>query len=613
MHHDREEHEEEFSGQLGDIRLWRHMLGFMRPMKRWIALAVFLSFIITATSLFLPYLVQQAMDKYIVSGNLTAEERFSGLSGLSAVFLMVVLLGFVTNFFQVVVLEWTGQTIMHALRQKLFQHVLNLNLSFFHGNPVGRIVTRLTNDIQNMYEMFTSVIVTLFNDGVRIVGILGILFWMNQALALLLCLTFPAMVLITLWFGRLSRKAFRQIRRQLAAMNAFIQEAVTGISVIQMFLRQKDTHRRFSFLNEDYRVSAFYQIRVFGIFVPLIEVMSSVSLALVVWYGGGEILRQTMTIGVLTAFISYIRLFFQPIRELSQKYTIVQSAMASAERIFGLLENRDVLTTAEHPQVPSQLTGEVEFRDVTFAYDGENPVIRDLSFRVKPGETLAIVGATGAGKTTVISLLERFYDPGQGAVTLDGVDVRLLDPLWLRRQIGLVMQDVFIVPGTLRENILLGREASDNEVGRLVELSQLSRVVRQFPDGLETRIGEGAMDLSAGQKQLLAFARVLARDPRIIILDEATANVDTETEMLIEQAIEVALAKRTSIVIAHRLSTIRRANRILVMDHGSIVEEGTHDELMARRGLYFHLQTLQNGGSAEVPPQESQRVSPYLR
>ncbi|NLI81106.1 MAG: ABC transporter ATP-binding protein [Deltaproteobacteria bacterium] len=612
MHHDREEHEEEFSGQLGDIRLWRHMLGFMRPMKRWIALAVFLSFIITATSLFLPYLVQQAMDKYIVSGNLTAEERFSGLSGLSAVFLMVVLLGFVTNFFQVVVLEWTGQTIMHALRQKLFQHVLNLNLSFFHGNPVGRIVTRLTNDIQNMYEMFTSVIVTLFNDGVRIVGILGILFWMNQALALLLCLTFPAMVLITLWFGRLSRKAFRQIRRQLAAMNAFIQEAVTGISVIQMFLRQKDTHRRFSFLNEDYRVSAFYQIRVFGIFVPLIEVMSSVSLALVVWYGGGEILRQTMTIGVLTAFISYIRLFFQPIRELSQKYTIVQSAMASAERIFGLLENRDVLTTAEHPQVPSQLAGEVEFRDVTFAYDGENPVIRDLSFRVKPGETLAIVGATGAGKTTVISLLERFYDPGQGAVTLDGVDVRLLDPLWLRRQIGLVMQDVFIVPGTLRENILLGREASDNEVGRLVELSQLSRVVRQFPDGLETRIGEGAMDLSAGQKQLLAFARVLARDPRILILDEATANVDTETEMLIEQAIEVALAKRTSIVIAHRLSTIRRANRILVMDHGSIVEEGTHDELMARRGLYFHLQTLQNGGSAEVPPQESQRVSPYL-
>lgn len=586
-------------GHMGDLRLWRHLLGFIRPRWKWIALAVVLSFIITGTSLTLPYLVQLGMDDYIISSKLPLEERSRGLATLSAIFVVTVLVGFITNFFQVVVLEYTGQNIMHALRQRLFGHILSLNLSFFHGNPVGRIVTRLTNDIQNMYEMFTSVIVTLFNDGVRIVGILGILFWMNWRLAILLSFTFPVMILITLWFGRLSRNAFRQIRAHLAGINAFIQEAVTGISIVQLFLREKDTHRRFASLNEEYRRSAFYQIRVFGVFVPLIEVMSSVSLALIIWYGGGEILRNTMTIGILTAFVSYMRLFFQPLRELSQKYTMVQSAMASAERIFGLLENRDILPLAEHPQVPGRVKGEIEFENVSFGYDGENPIIHNLSFRVNPGETLAIVGATGAGKTTVISLLERFYDAQKGEIRLDGVDVRILDPLWLRQQIGLVMQDVFIVPGTIRENILLDRESSEEELERLLELAQLAQLVERLPEGLETRIGEGAMDLSVGQKQLLAFARVLARDPRVLVLDEATANVDTETEMLIERAIQAALANRTSIVIAHRLSTIRRAHRILVLDHGSIVEEGSHDQLMAQQGLYYHLQTLQNGKFTE--------------
>lgn len=598
MHHSGGYFEEDQVGRLGDARVWSHVMRFVRPRWKWIAVAVLLSSVITATSLILPYLVQLGMDEYIVKSDLPVEVRFRGLFALSAIFVAVVLLGFVTNFLQVVVLEWTGQRIMHALRQRLFEHVLGLNLSFFHGNPVGRIVTRLTNDIQNMYEMFTSVIVTLFNDGLRIAGILVILLWLNWRLALLLALTFPVMLLITLWFGRLSREAFRQIRAHLATINAFIQEAVSGLTVIQLFLRERDTHRRFAVLNEDYRRSAFYQIRVFGIFVPLIEIMSSVSLGLIVWYGGGEILRNAMTIGMLTAFISYMRLFFQPLRELSQKYTLVQSAVASAERIFGLLENRDVLPRADRTAAPEQVEGLIEFSGVTFAYDGEHPVVRDLSFKVRPGETLAIVGATGAGKTTVINLLERFYDPGRGEIRLDGTDLRLLDVEWLRRQIGLVMQDVLIIPGTISENILLDRTAAEEEVERLVGLSQLKGLVEGLPNGLETRIGEGAMDLSAGQKQLLAFARVLARDPGILVLDEATANVDTETEMLIERAIEAALAGRTSIVIAHRLSTIRRANRILVMDQGQIVEEGSHDELMARRGLYYHLQSLQNGAAA---------------
>jgi len=596
MQHDYGYFEDDHIGQIGDVRLWRRLVGFVLPQWRWVILAVLLSFVVTATSLALPRLIQVAMDRYIVGADLGLEERLSGLTQLGVIFLVVIAIGFVTNFLQVIALEWTGQNIMQAIRQRLFAHVLNLNLAFFNAHPVGRLVTRLTNDIQNMYEMFTSVIITLFNDGVRLLGILTILFWMNWRLALLLCATFPVMLLITTWFGRLSRDAFRRLRTHLAAINAFLQEAVSGVSVIQLFLREKDTHRRFAELSDRYYQAAYYQIWIFGIFIPLIEVMSSVSLALIIWYGGGEILQEHMTLGVLTAFIAYMRLFFQPVRELSQKYSIVQSAMASAERIFHLLETRDSLPEVDDPVVPGKVLGAIAFTGVNFAYEPDRPVIKDLSFTTQAGETLAIVGATGSGKTTLINLLERFYDPSTGAISLDGVDLRRFDPSWLREQIGLVMQDVFVVPGTVRENILLDRELPEEELERIVGLSQLSGLVRRLPRGLETRIGEGAMDLSAGQKQLLALARVLARNPRILVLDEATANVDTETEMLIEQAIQAVMTNRTSIVIAHRLSTIRRADRILVMDHGRIVEQGTHDALMEQHGLYYHLQTLQNSG-----------------
>jgi ATP-binding cassette subfamily B protein len=448
-----------------------------------------------------------------------------------------------------------------------------------------------------MYEMFTSVIITLFNEGIRLIGILVVLFWMDWRLSMLIVLTFPPMLLITLTFGKLSRQAFRGIRAHLAGINAFLQEAVSGISVVQLFVREKDVRERFSRLNGKYFEAAMYQVRVFGIFVPLIEVMSSVALALIIWYGGGQVLKNYMTIGILTAFISYMRLFFQPIREFSQKYTIVQSAMTSAERIFQLLEEKDYIPQGVDPVRVEEIRGHIEFRDVVFSYETGRPVLKNISFEVKPGHTLAIIGATGSGKTTIINLLERFYDPQQGSVMLDGVDVRSLEPHWLREHIGLVMQDIFIVPGSIRENILLDRELSESEIGRIVHLSQLESVVQSLPRGLDTRIGEGGMDLSAGQKQLLAFARVLARDPKILILDEATSNVDTETEMLIEQAIRVLMANRTSVIIAHRLSTIRRANHIIIMDHGRIVEQGSHESLMEKAGLYHHLQMLQNGVS----------------
>lgn len=595
MEFDQETFESENTRYLSDLKLWGRLLKFMLPQWKWVMLAVGLAFVITGTSLVWPRLVQVAMDRYILNDAVAIDERLHGLSVMGAFFLGVILLGFIANFFQVIALEWTGQRIMHSLRQSLFNHVIHLNLSFFSAHRVGRLVTRHTNDIQNMYEMFTSVIITLFNDGVRLLGILAILFWMNWRLSVLLALTFPLMMLITLWFGRLSRDAFRGIRAHLAGINAFLQEAVSGISIIQIFLRETDAKKRFTDLNRKYFVSAMYQIRVFGVFVPLIEVMSSIALALIIWYGGSQILENYMTLGMLTAFISYMRLFFQPLRELSQKYTIVQSAMASAERIFQLLETRDYIAPLPDPVSPPDVRGDIAFRGVSFGYEPDRLVLNEISFSIDSGQTLAIVGATGSGKTTVINLLERFYDPSHGQILLDGIDIRGLEPKWLRDQIGLVMQDIFIVPGSFRANILLDRDLQEDELEEILRMSQLSRLVSKLPDGIETRIGEGGMDLSAGQKQLLSFARVLARNPKILILDEATANVDTETEMLVEEAIRALLSNRTSIIIAHRLSTIRRANQIIVLDQGRIMERGTHEELMGRLGLYYNLQMLQNG------------------
>jgi ATP-binding cassette, subfamily B, multidrug efflux pump len=587
--------EDEQKRYLGDFKLWGRLLKFIVPQWKWVLTAVGLAFIITGASLMWPRLVQVAIDKYILNNSLSVNERINGLTWVAFLFLAVIAVGFVANFFQAIALEWAGQRIMHSLRLRLFNHVISLNLSFFSAHRVGRLVTRHTNDIQNMYEMFTSVIITLFNEGVRLIGILLVLFWMDWRLSLLLSLSFPLMILITLTFGKLSRQAFRRIRSHLAGINAFLQETISGVSVVQIFLREKEVRERFSSLNGNYFEAAMYQIRVFGIFVPLIEVMSTVALALIIWYGGGRVLGDYITIGVLTAFIAYMRLFFQPIREFAQKYTIVQSAMTSAERIFQLLEEKDYIPPLIDQVRIDTIRGHIEFRDVEFSYEPGRPVLRNISFEVKPGQTFAIIGATGSGKTTIINLLERFYDPQRGSVLLDGVDLRRLEPHWLREHIGLVMQDIFIVPGSIRENILLDRELSESRIGQIVELSQLESLVHSLPRGLNTTIGEGGMDLSAGQKQLLAFARVLARDPKILILDEATSNVDTETEMLIEQAIGAVMANRTSIIIAHRLSTIRRANQIIIIDHGRIVEQGTHEDLMEKAGLYHHLQMLQNG------------------
>jgi ATP-binding cassette subfamily B multidrug efflux pump len=585
--------EEDKLGEVADITLWRRILGYASDYWQGVALAVFLSLGVIGSSLLLPYLVRLGVDNYIINTRISLAERFSGLSVLAMIFGAAVLVGFAANYFQVTVLEWTGQNVMHRLRQHIYRHMLGLDLTFFNENPSGKLVTRLTNDVQNMHEMFTSVIVTLFNDALQIFGILVLLYWLNWRLALFMSLLLPLILVATVWFSKAARYAFRDIRTNLARINAYLQEAVSGISLIQLFQREKAAEHNFVQLNRTYFQAALHQIKIFGIFMPLLDILSSMATAIIIWYGGALILKGKMTIGILVAFLSYMRLFFQPLRELSQKYSIVQSAMASAERIFQLLDTESALPMLPEPLAPSSVSGILEFRNVTFGYDPGKPIINNLTMQVAPGETVAIVGATGAGKSTLVNLLERMYDPDQGSILLDGHNLRELDLEWLRNKVGLVMQEVYVIPATVKENILLDTEMKDEELAPILGLAQLDDLIARLPQGLHTMIGEGNLDLSAGQRQLLALARVMVRDPEILVLDEATANVDSETEILIERAIAATLSRRTSIVIAHRLSTIRRADRIVVMDAGVIVEEGTHEQLMADKGFYHRLQNLQ--------------------
>ena len=520
--------------------------------------------------------------------------------GLLVIFILVINFGL--NFSQVYAMELAGQRMMHGLRMKIFSHLEELPVSFFDKNPVGRLVTRLTNDIQNVHEMFTSVLVNLLKDVLLVIGIIILLLKLNRSLALVSFSVIPLIFVATLFFSRQARDVFREIRLRIAQMNSFFHENFSGIRVIQLFRREKENRRRFEKINEGYYLANMKQISIYAFFVPLVEILSSGAIGLLLWYGGGEVIRGMITLGVLVAFLSYIRMFFQPIRDLSEKYNVLQSAMASLERIFSLLDQNQKISeqvrlgTKPLALRKEEIKGNIEFSHVSFSYNGEDRVLNDVSFSVREGETVAIVGATGAGKTSLLHLLEGFYDVEEGAIFVDGTDIREMDLTHLRSQIGLVMQDTFLFSGDIRENIRMGNmKIGDEKVREVSRGVNAEKFIQRLPEGYRTKVGEGGQMLSAGERQLLAFARALSINPKVLILDEATSHVDPETERLIQEGLSRLLKGRTAIVIAHRLSTIQHADRIVVLHKGRVREIGSHAELMALKGIYFRLYQMQFG------------------
>ena len=513
-----------------------------------------------------------------------------GLGRVGLVLLAFLIVSFWFGYGESYVLELIGQKIMQDIRLDLFKKMQSQALSFFDRHPVGRLVTRVTNDIENLNEMFKSVMITVFKDFFMLTGILAVLLYLNWKLALVCFALLPFIFGLTLLFSSIARQAFRELRAKVAKLNAFLQERITGMRIVQLYATEEFQKRRFAEINHENYVAGMKQIRVFAVFMPVMDLFSSFAVALLIWYGGGKVIGEQLSLGSLVAFISYIQMFFRPIRDIAEKYNIMQSAMASTERIVEFLDHQEEIPEHEQPVKPERVLGHLRFDQVTFGYRKEMPVLKDVSFEVKPGEMVAIVGATGAGKSTVVNLIERFYDPHQGSVLLDGVDLRRWPRKDLQRQIGLVMQDVFIFSGSLADNILLGEDPSGPEtLDRAITQANARSFIQKLSKGMEQEIGEEGSNLSAGERQLLSFARALAYDPKVLILDEATSSVDPETERLIQEAILTMTRKRTTLVVAHRLSTIRRADRILVMHHGRIREQGTHEELMALKGVYYKL------------------------
>ena len=580
--------EEEIAGKAYDARLMRRLLKYLAPYKLYVVISIILLLLISALQLVGPYLTKIAIDRYIVTQNI------SGLSRIALIFVAILVLTFFLRYLQIYIMQFVGQKVMFDMRMKLFSHLQEMSLSFFDKNPVGRLITRLTNDVEVLNEMLTSGVIAIFGDIFSLIGIIIVMLWLDFTLALVSFAILPLLVYATIFFRQKMRKSYRAIRTRLARINAFLQESIVGISIIQIFNREKKNFSRFKGLNHHYLEACLQSIFYHAIFHPLVEVIGSAAIALIVWYGGGQILNDVLTFGALVAFIQYVRRFYDPIRDLSEKYTIMQSAMASSERIFKLLDTEAEVKDPEVPLAINKIQGKIEFKGVWFAYNDKEDVLCDISFCVQPGERIAIVGATGAGKTSIINLLARFYDPQRGKILIDGRDIRDFRQKELRRYLGIVQQDVFIFSGTIEDNIKLGEEKIDlKQVKECARYVNADRFIEKLPKGYQEEVYERGSLLSVGQKQLLSFARVLVFDPKILVLDEATSSIDTETEMLIQDALAKLLQHKTSIIIAHRLSTVKDVDRIIVMHRGRIRESGTHQELMREKEIYYRLCQMQ--------------------
>jgi ATP-binding cassette subfamily B multidrug efflux pump len=582
-------HDEEVLGKAYDAVLMRRLLGYLRPYWRRVLVAFGAIVIGTAAALAQPYLIKIAIDEHIAIG------RTDGLAGLAALYFAILSAAFTSEYIQTWTLQLTGQRIMFDLRMAIYDHLQRLDLKYFDRNPVGRLMTRVTSDVDVINDLFTAGVVTIFSDLFTLAGIMVILLIMNWQLALVAFMVLPLIAIVTQWFRKNVRESYRVVRGWIARINAFLQENITGMMTVQLFRRESLNFERFDEIDRKHRDANIESIFYYAVFYPAIEAISALSLALIMWYGGLRVMGGALTLGGLVAFVQYSQRFFRPISDMSEKFNVMQSAMASSERIFKLLDEPVVIKPPERPvSRPAPAAGHIAFEHVWFAYNGTDWVLKDVSFEVRPGERVGIVGATGSGKTTLINLLLRFYDVQQGRITIDGVDLRHLDLADVRGLFSLVLQDVHLFSGTIADNIRLGDQTIDDDrVGRAAQAVHADGFIERMPGGFGAAVAERGSTLSVGQKQLLSFARALAFNPQVLVLDEATSSVDTETEILIRDALGVLMAGRTTIAIAHRLSTIQDMDKILVLHKGVVREAGTHQELLAARGIYFKLFQLQ--------------------
>ena len=660
--------EEKQLGKPYDVKLLKRLFPYTKPYKLLLFCSIIIVILITLLDLSLPYVTKIAIDQYIVpqvrsagtrisdtaenkvrylKADITIQEiesivnkypdrfkiyesyalisfddlpklekedlavlrkdDFSGVAFVTSIFLVIIIINFVLNIAQVMMMEYSGQMIMHDLRVRLFEHIQSLSVAFFTRNPVGRLVTRVTNDIQNMHELFTSVIVFVFKDLFLLIGIAVVLLSINWQLALVSFTVIPFVLYASIHFAGQAREAFRILRIKIAEINTRFSETIGGITVIQLFLQEKKNYLGFKKLNHEHYLAGMRQVHVFAVFMPVIELLGAVAIGVVIYYGGGSVLSGSISLGDLVAFISYMKMFFRPIRDIAEKYNILQNAMASAERIFLILDSTESLpqpvpliesdpkSGLETQRPTLNKIEEIALEDVSFGYVEGETVLKRVSFRVIAGSTLAVVGPTGSGKTTIINLITRFYDPTSGRVLLNGMDIKKINTTALRTKMALVMQEPFLFSETIRNNITLGnRHISEEAMEQILKDSNCKTFIDRLPDGIDTVLSEGGASISSGERQLISIARALVRNPDLIILDEATSYIDSETEHNIQEALDNLMVNRTSIVVAHRLSTARDADRIIVLSRGQIIETGAHAELMQQKGFYYRLNQLQS-------------------